>query len=60
MGNSAEELVRPHSVHSIRAGFSSREHSGVTRLLVERLRGECYRGLRVLQTVESAAKRLVC
>ena len=60
MGSSAEELVRLHCLRSIRAGFSSRERSDVTRLLVERLCGEEYRGLRVLQTLESAAKGLGC
>ena len=58
MGSSAEELVRLHCLRSIRAGFSSRERSDVTRLLEERLCVEEYRGLRVLQTVESSAKGL--
>ena len=60
MGSSAEELVRLDCLHSIRAGVSSRERSGVTRLLVDRLCGERYRGLKVLQTLESAAKGLGC
>ena len=58
VGSSAEKLVRLHCLQSIRAGCSSREQSGVTRQLVERLCGEVYRGLKVLQTVESAADGL--
>ena len=58
VGSSAEELVRLHCLHSIRAGCSSREQSGVTRQLLERLCGEGYRRLKVLQTVESAAEEL--
>ena len=60
MGSSVEELVCFHCLHSIWAGFSSRDGSGVTRLLVDRLCDEGYRGLKVLQTVESAAKMLGC
>ena len=58
VGSPTEELVRLHCLYSIRAGCSSREQSGVTRHLVERLCGEGYRGLKVLQTVESAAEGL--
>ena len=58
VGSSAEELVRLHCLYSIRAGCCSREQSGVTRQLVERLCGEGYRGLKVLQSVESAAEGL--
>ena len=57
-GSSAEELARLHCLHSIRAGCSSREQSGVNCQLVERLCGEGYRGLKVLQTVKSAAEEL--
>ena len=58
MGSLAGELVHLHCLHSIQAAFSFREWSSVTRLLVERLGGEGYRGLRILQTVGSAAKEL--